>query len=32
VGGCRASIYNPTPIEAVEKLCQFMKDFEQKNG
>jgi phosphoserine aminotransferase len=32
VGGCRASIYNPTSIAAIETLCQFMKDFEQKNG
>lgn len=32
VGGCRASIYNATTIEAVEALADFMKDFEQKNG
>ncbi len=32
VGGCRASIYNPTTIEAVEALTNFMKNFEQKNG
>jgi phosphoserine aminotransferase len=32
VGGCRASIYNPTPLEAVEELVAFMKDFEAKNG
>ena len=32
VGGCRASIYNPTPIEAVEALVDFMKDFEKQNG
>ncbi len=32
VGGCRASIYNPTTIEAVEALTDFMKNFEQKNG
>ena len=32
VGGCRASIYNPTPVEAVETLCDFMKDFERRNG
>ena len=31
-GGCRASIYNPTTIEAVEALTDFMKNFEQKNG
>lgn len=27
VGGCRASIYNAVPLEHVEKLAQFMKDF-----
>jgi phosphoserine aminotransferase len=32
VGGCRASIYNPTTLEAVQALCDFMKSFEQKNG
>ena len=32
VGGCRASIYNPTSLEAVEALVDFMKTFEQKNG
>ncbi|MBW2176196.1 MAG: 3-phosphoserine/phosphohydroxythreonine transaminase, partial [Deltaproteobacteria bacterium] len=32
VGGCRASIYNPTPMKAIETLCDFMKDFEGKNG
>lgn len=32
VGGCRASIYNPTPIEDVEALVDFMKDFEKQNG
>jgi phosphoserine aminotransferase len=32
VGGCRASIYNPTPLNAVETLCDFMKDFEKRNG
>jgi phosphoserine aminotransferase len=29
VGGCRASIYNPTSLEAVEALTDFMKNFEQ---
>ena len=29
VGGMRASIYNAMPIEGVEKLVQFMKDFEK---
>ena len=32
VGGCRASIYNPTPIKAIEVLVDFMKAFEHKNG
>jgi len=32
VGGMRASIYNAMPIEGVEKLVAFMKDFEEKNG
>jgi len=32
VGGCRASIYNAMPIEGVEALAQFMRDFQQKNG
>ncbi|MBO4902478.1 MAG: 3-phosphoserine/phosphohydroxythreonine transaminase [Lachnospiraceae bacterium] len=31
VGGMRASIYNAMPIEGVEKLVEFMKDFESKN-
>ena len=30
-GGMRASIYNAMPIEGVEKLAQFMSDFETKN-
>jgi phosphoserine aminotransferase len=28
VGGMRASIYNATPIEAVEALINFMGDFQ----
>ncbi len=32
VGGMRASIYNAMPIEGVEKLVQFMKDFEAANA
>jgi len=32
VGGCRASIYNPTPLEAIDALVDFMKTFESKNG
>ena len=32
VGGCRASIYNPTPMAAIEALIDFMKEFEKKHG
>ena len=32
VGGMRASIYNAMPKEGVEKLIDFMADFEKKNG
>ena len=32
VGGMRASIYNAMPIEGVQKLVAFMKDFEAKNA
>lgn len=32
VGGMRASIYNAMPIEGVEKLVAFMKEFEKENG
>jgi phosphoserine aminotransferase len=32
VGGCRASIYNPTPLKAVEALVDFMAEFQRKNG
>ncbi len=31
VGGMRASIYNAMPMEGVEKLVSFMKDFEANN-
>ena len=31
VGGMRASIYNAMPIEGVQALVAFMKDFEAKN-
>lgn len=31
VGGMRASIYNAMPIEGVEALIEFMKEFERKN-
>ena len=32
VGGCRASIYNPTPLAAVEALVEFMRTFERQHG
>ena len=32
VGGMRASIYNAMPIEGVEKLVEFMRDFEARNA
>lgn len=32
VGGIRASIYNAFPLAGVEKLVEFMKDFNDKNG
>ena len=31
VGGMRASIYNAMPVEGVEKLVEFMKEFEENN-
>ena len=31
VGGMRASIYNAMPKEGVEKLVEFMKEFEEAN-
>lgn len=31
VGGCRASIYNAMPLEGVEKLADFMRQFQKKN-
>ncbi len=31
VGGMRASIYNAMPIEGVEKLVAFMREFEAEN-
>ena len=31
VGGMRASIYNAMPVEGVEKLIAFMKDFAERN-
>jgi len=32
VGGIRASIYNSMPVEGVQRLADFMKEFERKNG
>ncbi len=31
VGGMRASIYNAMPVEGIEKLVEFMREFEVKN-
>jgi len=31
VGGCRASIYNPTTLDAINALVSFMKEFEKKS-
>lgn len=30
VGGCRASIYNAFPLDGVQALCDFMREFERK--
>lgn len=32
VGGCRASLYNATALEAVEALVSFMAEFERRYG
>ena len=32
IGGIRASIYNAMPIEGVETLASFMKDFAKTNA
>jgi phosphoserine aminotransferase len=32
VGGCRASLYNAVPLEAVRALVDFMEEFMRKNG
>jgi phosphoserine aminotransferase len=32
VGGCRASLYNALPFEAVKALVEFMKVFADRNG
>jgi phosphoserine aminotransferase len=31
VGGMRASIYNAMPLEGVEKLAEFLKEFQENN-
>ena len=31
VGGMRASIYNAMPMEGVEKLCDFIREFDKNN-
>lgn len=30
-GGCRVSLYNGVPLEAVETLCEFMEKFAKKS-
>jgi phosphoserine aminotransferase len=32
VGGMRASIYNAMPLEGVQALVDFMRDFAARNG
>ena len=32
VGGMRASIYNAMPLEGVQRLVEYMKDFEKRHG
>jgi phosphoserine aminotransferase len=32
VGGMRASIYNAMPLEGVQRLVDYMKDFEARHG
>jgi phosphoserine aminotransferase len=32
VGGCRASIYNAMPLEGVQTLAEFMREFARANG
>ena len=32
VGGMRASIYNAMPLEGVQRLVAYMKDFEKRHG
>ena len=32
VGGMRASLYNAMPIEGVQRLVDYMREFERKHG
>ena len=32
MGGMRASIYNAMPVEGVQALVAYMKEFEAKHG
>jgi phosphoserine aminotransferase len=32
VGGMRASIYNAMPLEGVQALVHYMRDFESKSA
>ena len=32
IGGMRASLYNAMPLEGVDALVEFMKDFERRYG
>ena len=32
VGGMRASLYNAMPLEGVEALVDFMREFERRHG
>jgi phosphoserine aminotransferase len=32
VGGMRASIYNAMPVEGVQALVDYLKDFEKQRG
>jgi phosphoserine aminotransferase len=32
VGGMRASIYNAMPLDGVQALCDFMREFARRNG
>jgi phosphoserine aminotransferase len=32
VGGMRASIYNAMPIEGVQRLVEYMRDFEARHA